>query len=127
MKKKCFDVVLFSPPSRMLNHYRPMDFFEEDTGVDICVVGEGEITLYDLTQRILNSNKKGLADIKGIVFKDEFTKKIKRTPLRPLAESLDDISFCDYSLVDMVSWGSQNYRKYNLPLKTASFYLSSNY
>lgn len=79
----------------------PMDFFEEDTGVDICVVGEGEITLYELARRILSSHEKGLADIKGIVFKDDLTKKIKRTPSRPLAENLDDISFCDYSLVDM--------------------------
>lgn len=79
----------------------PMDFFEEDTGVDICVVGEGEVTLYELVQRILTNPEKGFDDIKGIVFKDEVTKKVKINPLRHLVENLDDISFPDYSLIDM--------------------------
>jgi len=79
----------------------PTDFFEEDTGADICVVGEGEITLYELVQRILINPEKGFDDIKGIVFKDELTKKVKINPLRPLVENLDDISFSAYSLIDM--------------------------
>jgi len=99
----------------------PMDFFEEETGVDICVVGEGEITLYELAQQILNNSEKGFDNIKGIVFKDEFTKKVKRVPLRSLEENLDDISFCDYSLIDM------NYYTNASPYSIRGCYLRSMY
>jgi len=77
------------------------DFFAENTGVDICVVGEGEVTLYELVRRILYEPEKGIGDIEGVVFKDSVTNTIRRTPLRPIEEDLDKISFPDYSLIDM--------------------------
>ena len=81
----------------------PQDFFDEENGVDICVCGEGEVTLYELCKNILNNSNENLilGGIKGIVYRDDRLKKIMHTPPRPASDNLDDISFPAHSLIDM--------------------------
>lgn len=78
----------------------PMDFFEVKSGVDICVMGEGEVTLYELVSRLRKDPRAPLDDIKGLIYKDPLTGLVKKTPERDLVENLDDISKPDYSLID---------------------------
>lgn len=86
----------------------PQDFFDGETGVDICVLGEGEITTYELCQNILSDGKKKLTEIKGIAYLDTKLQKLVCTPRSPLTENLDDISFPDYSLIDMDYYTNAN-------------------
>lgn len=79
----------------------PEDFFDQNIGIDICVIGEGEITMYELCQSILGKNNINFEDINGIAYFDHKTNKVIRTPTRPLTEMLDDVSYPDYSLIDM--------------------------
>ncbi|MEK6645386.1 MAG: radical SAM protein [Candidatus Firestonebacteria bacterium] len=88
--------------------FYPQDFFDEDTGVDICVLGEGELTMYDLCQHILNNDKKDLNEINGIAYFDSSSRKVVCAPKRILSENLDDISFPDYSLIDMEYYTNAN-------------------
>lgn len=79
----------------------PEDFFDQNVGIDICVIGEGEIAMYELCQSILGKNNINFEDINGITYFDNKTSKVIRTPARPVTEKLDDISYPDYSLIDM--------------------------
>lgn len=88
--------------------FYPQDFFDEDTGVDICVLGEGEVTMYELCQNILNNYKKDLNEISGISYFDSSSQKVICTPKRILSENLDDISFPNYSLIDMEYYTNAN-------------------
>lgn len=88
--------------------FYPQDFFDEETEVDICVLGEGELTAYELCQSILDNGKKDLSEIKGIAYFDSKLQRVIYTPRRPLAENLDDISFPDYSLIDMQYYTNAN-------------------
>lgn len=73
---------------------------EINSPIDFEVIGEGEETLLDLVNHLQKKNPK-FNHIKGIAYLNKKTKKIVKTPLRPLRDQLDDISFPDYSLVDM--------------------------
>lgn len=86
----------------------PQDFFDEDTGVDIAVIGEGELIMYELCKSILAHDKKDLSEIKGIAYIDDKAKKMISTPIMPLADDLDNISFPDYSLIDMEYYTNAN-------------------
>ncbi len=99
----------------------PNDFFEIDSGVDICVVGEGEATLYELMERLKGGLNAPLGDIKGLVFKDISSGQIKKTPVRDIVENLDEISRPDYSLVDM------DYYTNASPYSVRGCYLRSTY
>ncbi|MBF0186654.1 MAG: B12-binding domain-containing radical SAM protein [Magnetococcales bacterium] len=66
----------------------------ENSDVDICVIGEGELTIVDL----LNNMDK-LGQVKGIVYRDgEVTRS---TSPRELIQDLDSVPFPAYDLVDM--------------------------
>lgn len=86
----------------------PQDFFDGETGVDICILGEGELTTYELCQSILNNGKIDLSEIRGIAYFDSKLQRVVYTPRRPLAENLDDISFPDYTLIDMQYYTNAN-------------------
>lgn len=79
----------------------PEDFLEQNVGIDICVIGEGEITMYELCQSILGLNNIIFEDINGIAYFDHKTNNVIRTPTRLLSEKLDNVSYPDYSLIDM--------------------------
>lgn len=55
--------------------------------IDFVVVGEGEVTFFELVDAI--ENKTPLSDIAGVVYKDK--SKIIRNKVRPLIEDLDSL------------------------------------
>ncbi len=65
-----------------------------NTEVDICIMGEGEETVRDLTGNINN-----LGNVAGIVFKEG--DKISKNPLRPPIKNLDEIDFPAWELFDV--------------------------
>lgn len=69
----------------------------KNTGVDVALIGEGDITDVELLDAI--REKRDLRAVKGIAFKDS-TGKILYTPAR---EPIEDISrlYIDYSLFDI--------------------------
>lgn len=62
--------------------------------VDICVIGEGELTIVDLLE-----NLSSLAEVKSIAYRDNG--QIIRTAPRELIRDLDAIPFPAYELFDM--------------------------
>lgn len=64
--------------------------------VDYIVIGEGEITFYELVRAI--DKKLPTKDIKGIVYKEDG--KTIRTEDRPFIENLDDLPFPSWRDVD---------------------------
>ena len=69
---------------------RPVESLEETDGIDIAVYGEGDYTLLELAQSIIDGEKP-LKDIKGIAYREEGS--IKKTPPRPFIENLDELPF----------------------------------
>jgi len=79
----------------------PESLFEEsDHPVDYAVIGDGELTMHELTTAIMDC-RKDLPMIKGIAYYDEGTGKMVETDRREVVEDLDSISFPAYDLVDM--------------------------
>lgn len=66
------------------------------TGVDIAVIGEGDLTIVDLLQALLES--KPLEEVNGICFKKEG--KVFWTKPRPLIKNISSIPFIDFSIFD---------------------------
>lgn len=85
-------------------------------GADICVIGEGEATVYELIKYYLNDADIDLSDIFGIVYKKEM--KIFYTQKRPLIKNLDSIPFPAWDLVDLSKYPrdhfSKNYPRANI-------------
>jgi len=75
-------------------------FDEEDRPVDVVVIGDGELTMHELTTAILRGNP-DYSSIKGIAYYDAATRQVVETPRREVAPDLDAISFPAYDLVDM--------------------------
>ncbi|MBU2028714.1 B12-binding domain-containing radical SAM protein, partial [Patescibacteria group bacterium] len=65
---------------------------------DFIVIGEGEITFYELCQAILN-NQNDFYGIKGLAFRKEG--EIIKTEKRELLCNLDDLPLIDYSLINL--------------------------
>ncbi|MDD5431400.1 MAG: radical SAM protein [Candidatus Omnitrophica bacterium] len=80
--------------------FYPEEFFEEDDVIDICVIGEGEVTAYELCRSILGKSKLALSEIKGLAYFDKKENKVVHTAKRLPVDNLDEISFPDYNLVD---------------------------
>lgn len=76
-----------SVPSLILNN----------TDVDICVIGEGEITMLDLTQCL--ENGESLSKVDGIYFKDNGT--IHSTRPRELITNLDILPQPDFEAINL--------------------------
>jgi radical SAM superfamily enzyme YgiQ (UPF0313 family) len=70
------------------------EYFLKKTKADVAILGEGEVTIVELLDAI--SNKKALANIKGIAFKDN--EEIIINEDRPLIQDIDTIPFPAYHL-----------------------------
>jgi anaerobic magnesium-protoporphyrin IX monomethyl ester cyclase len=67
-------------------------------GAAAVIIGEGEITLADLADRILASAS--IADVPGIAYLDD-SGCLRRTSARPALKSLDELPFPAWDLVDV--------------------------
>jgi radical SAM superfamily enzyme YgiQ (UPF0313 family) len=65
----------------------PVETLKEIPQLDICAIGEGEITMYDLAQNM------SLAKINGIAYRDKITNEIITTVPREFIKNLDDLPF----------------------------------
>ena len=74
--------------------YHNHDIILNKTGIDICVIGEGELTIVDLLK-----NLHDISVVKGIAYKEN--NKIILTKPRELIEDLDSIPFPAYELFDI--------------------------
>lgn len=72
-------------------------------GARAVILGEGEVTVSDLANRILQAAP--IDDVQGIAMLDE-TCAVKRTATRPFIKSLDELPFPAWDLVDI-----ERYRK----------------
>lgn len=73
------------------------EYFLKKTQAEVCVIGEGEATVIELMDAI--ANKKPLAGIKGIAFRDG--NKVKVNERRPLIKDINTIPFPAYELFPM--------------------------
>jgi radical SAM superfamily enzyme YgiQ (UPF0313 family) len=81
--------------------FYPEEIFDErNCPIDFAIIGEGEITLFELSKSILEKRKNYLG-IKGIAYQDKKLNKIVKTEVRPVEDNLDRISFPAYNLIDM--------------------------
>lgn len=71
-----------------------------EPGVDLVVRGEGEYTLLEIMERYDGDVRK-LRRVKGVVFRNPVTKKLVKTPPRPLIENLDKLPFPARHLLPM--------------------------
>lgn len=72
--------------------------FTKEKYIDFVVIGEGEITFYELCKLLLkskNPTKKELLRVKGIAWKDNFSKP------RSFIENLDELPTPAYDKIDM--------------------------
>jgi anaerobic magnesium-protoporphyrin IX monomethyl ester cyclase len=67
-------------------------------GAAAVIVGEGEITIADLADRLLAHRT--IEDVPGIAYLDD-TLAVRRTSARPFIKSLDDLPFPAWDLVDV--------------------------
>jgi radical SAM superfamily enzyme YgiQ (UPF0313 family) len=75
-------------------------FEDADRPVDFAVIGDGELTMHELTAAILDG-RGDFSQVKGIAYYDEARRQMVETPRREVASDLDAISFPAYDLVDM--------------------------
>ena len=68
-----------------------------NTGVDICVMGEGDFTIVELLRRLASG--RGIGDVHGIVFREETS--IRHTSNRPAIKNIDNIGFPDWDVFDL--------------------------
>jgi anaerobic magnesium-protoporphyrin IX monomethyl ester cyclase len=66
-------------------------------GAAAVIIGEGEITLADLADRMLTS--RSIEDVPGIAYLDD-SRTLRRTSARPFIKSLDELPFPAWDLVD---------------------------
>lgn len=97
-KKRNIPIIL----GAQLAHYNSKTVLE-NTGVDICVIGEGEITVQDI---IYNYND--LSKVKGIAFIDSEDKYIK-TETRPRIKNPDIIPFPYWEKFNLNHYYFQNF------------------
>jgi anaerobic magnesium-protoporphyrin IX monomethyl ester cyclase len=67
-------------------------------GAAAVIVGEGELTLADLVNRLMAGGS--LADVDGLVYLDD-TGAMRRTPPRPFVRGLDELPLPAWDLVDI--------------------------
>ena len=90
------------------------ELLSQEAAVDIIVRGEGEKTLLELTQHLLNSEK--LGDINGITFRNG-NGQIVKTPDRPFIQNLDELPRPAYKFVPLQKY--KVYGKLDLPIMTS--------
>jgi len=72
--------------------------FSEMTGVDYACLGEGEITICELMEVVIN--RKDITKVKGIVYKNKDGEYVKSQD-RSVVEDLNNLPFPDYDGFDM--------------------------
>lgn len=77
----------------------PEDFFFDASPIDYAVIGEGEVTTFELAQAI--KKKKDVNSVEGIGFYNKKDKCFVRTEPRPLIQDLDSLPFPAFEKVDM--------------------------
>jgi len=89
--------------------FYPEDFLDTDERlVDICVIGEGEITAFELVDSLLGRSKKTLNQIQGIAYRQQGQGEVVTTEIRKPSTNLDEISYPEYSLIDMRYYTNAN-------------------
>ena len=73
------------------------EFFLKKTNADAIVIGEGELTIVELMEKL--AAKKSLLDVKGIAFNNNGEVIVNKR--RPLLEDIDSIAWPAYSLFPM--------------------------
>jgi radical SAM superfamily enzyme YgiQ (UPF0313 family) len=81
-----------------------------DGQADFIILGEGEITLKELVARLIDAQDGKFDDIPGLAYKNDG--KLIITKTRPILETLDDLPFPAWDLLDMEAyrkvWKSKN-------------------
>ncbi|MHA1270930.1 MAG: B12-binding domain-containing radical SAM protein [Candidatus Helarchaeota archaeon] len=85
------------------------------TDVNVCVIGEGEITTYELVKHYMD-NKDDLTKINGIAFKNDG--EIIRTTPRELVKDLDSLPMLAWDFIDF-----RNYYGFTLKKKSLNTYM----
>jgi anaerobic magnesium-protoporphyrin IX monomethyl ester cyclase len=67
-------------------------------GAAAVILGEGEVTIADLADRLLN--ERAIDDVPGIAYLDDVC-AVRRTASRPFIKSLDELPFPAWDLVDV--------------------------
>jgi anaerobic magnesium-protoporphyrin IX monomethyl ester cyclase len=85
-------------------------------GAAAVILGEGEITLADLADRLLSQSP--IEDVPGIAYLDALC-GVRRTSARPFIKSLDDLPFPAWDLVDVdryreIWYGRHGYYSMNM-------------
>jgi anaerobic magnesium-protoporphyrin IX monomethyl ester cyclase len=72
--------------------FLPYETLKDSEYLDVVVMGEGEETMVELTDHSIMNNQ-NIGDIKGIVYRDSNSGKLRATEKRPLIQDLDSIPF----------------------------------
>lgn len=88
----------------------PEEFFFESSPIDYAVVGEGEITTFELVNSIKNGNE-NMEEIDGLVYFNKKNNALIKTKPRSLIENLDDLPFPAYDKVNMWYYTKPNVYK----------------
>ncbi len=75
------------------------DVVYDGLGADIAVIGEAEETVVELMDAL--AGKSDLADVKGIMYRDEQTGELVTTLPRPLIQDIDSLPWPDYEGMGM--------------------------
>jgi anaerobic magnesium-protoporphyrin IX monomethyl ester cyclase len=70
-------------------------------GAAAVIIGEGEITIADLADRLLAS--RSIEDVPGIAYLDD-TCTVRKTTARPFIKSLDELPFPAWDLIDIARY-----------------------
>lgn len=87
----CGNTVASTIPQTLLKH----------TDVDVAVIGEGEETALELVEAL--ESGKPLADVKGIIYKDEEGRIFENPPRQPIA-NLDSLPLPSWALIPMETY-----------------------
>lgn len=71
----------------------------KEAAIDFVVVGEGEITFYELCRKILDNNVK-FNDIAGLAFRNSENRPVV-TNRREMIQDLDNLPILDYSFIEI--------------------------
>ena len=95
----------------------------EKTGVDIAVLGEGDLTVVELAEALAQG--KNIDQIPGLAFKQDGD--VRFTPERKLVKRLDDLGYPDWNLFDLARYAEYyevNFNKF-FSQNTTSFPIST--
>lgn len=84
----------------------PLETLKSCPSLDVAVIGEGEETMVELTDKFCDENYGKLEEVKGIVYRDPTNGNIKLNSPRPLIKDLDSIPFPARHLVPFESYNT---------------------